>query len=335
MLLRKYGVAVLGACLAVLMATGCSGDKVDKARRLVDTEPEKALEMLGQAVAEKGESFDSLIYTGLTYEKLGREQEAIAVYEKALEMPEAATRPEPVPERLLALYEKSHGSAADRNEKLSLARRAAALEKSLKVARPWASTFLLESISADMATAGKAGDEQAVRKLIAEGMDLAVPTDLKNRFGETATAAMRQAFVARTEAKFMESAARELAGRGIYVSDGSRIVFSSDFVIPSEKSGPEFDPANPGFLANVRKGACVPLHAKLSETVSFLEPILGLTGVDETGLNVAFETLYKNGAKAGFKAYGGASRKPNGQTYLCEINVPLADFLASIFVFAE
>ncbi len=335
MLLRKYGVAVLGACLAVLMGAGCSGDKIQKARRLVDTEPEKALELLGQAVNEKGESFDSLIYTGLTYEKLGRDAEAVAVYEKALTMPDAVSRPEPVPERLLALYEKRHGLVSDRNEKLALARRAAALEKTLKVARPWASTFLLDVISSDMAAAGVAGDEQAVRKLIDEGMELAVPTELKNSFGEKATAAMRQAFVVRAGVKFMESAAQELGRRGIFVSDDSRIVFSNDFVIPSEKSGPEFDPANPAFLANVRKGACVPLYAQLSETVSYLEPILGLTGIDETGLNVAFETLYKNGAKAGFKAYGGASRKPNGQTWLCEINVPLADFLASIFVFAE
>lgn len=334
MAFRRLPVTALCACLAAVMVCGCMGGKVEKARRLIDTEPAKALELLGQATAEEGETFDAAIFTGLALEKLGRDSDAVSAYEKALAMDGATARGEPVPERLLALYAKLHAQAADRNGKIAVARKAADLEKSLKVARPWASTFLLETISADMAAAGENGDQAAVRKLVDEGMELAVPTDAKNKFGENATRAMRSAFVVTAEKKFMESLAAPLAEKGVFVADGSRIVFSNEFVIPPAKTGPDFDPANPGFLANVRKSACVPLHTQISETVAFAGDTLGLKNIDADGLKVVFETLYRNDAKAGFKAFGGDRRPPNGQIYLCEINVPLRDFLAAIFVFA-
>lgn len=335
MTLRTATFTFLGACLLVPALAGCSGDKVEKARRLIDTEPEKALVLLGEATAEKGETFDSLIFSGLTFEKLGRESEAIESYEKALAMGGASARAEPVPERLLALYEKRHSLTTDKGGKFAIARKAADLEKSLKVARPWASTFMLERLTADMNAAGEAGDADTVRKIVETGMDLAVPADAKNLFGENATKALRLAFVVKAEGKFLETLAQPLSERGVYRADGSRMVFYKEFVIPPAATGPDFNPESPLFWSNVRKNTCVPLHTAISDTVKFMEPVLGLKNVDQAGLKVVFENLYRTGAKAGFKAFGGDNRPPSGQTYLCEIDVPLRDFLAAIFVFAE
>lgn len=335
MSLRTISVPLAATLFVLTAVSGCSGDKVQKARSIIETQPDVALALLKEAAAETGETFDNLIYTGLTLEKLGRDSEAIEVYEKALAGEGAAGRPEPVSERLLALYEKAHSLATGDAAKRAVARKAAALEKALKVARPWASSFIIDRLAADMAAAGEAGDEATVRKLAAEGMELAVTTEVKNMFGEKATAALRQAFVVRSEKAFMEKLAGPLSDQGFFVADGARIVIESEFVIPPAKIGPDFDPDNPQFFANVRKSACVPLHTSISNIAGQLAPVLGLKEIDAAGLDTVFENLYRTGTKAGFKAFGGDKRPPNGQTYLCRMDVGLRDFLAAVFVFAQ
>jgi len=328
MSLRTINAVSLCVCLLAPAVLGCSGDKIEQGRRLVDTEPEKALALFSEAVAEKGETFESLIYSGLALEKLVRESEAIEAYEKALATEGAANRPEPVAERLLALYEKRHGLTNTVEGKTAIARKAAELEKILKVARPWASTYLMEQI-------GEAGDEATVRKLVDEGMALAVPTEAKNRFGEDCTKALRSAFVVNAEKKFMETLAGPLAERGVYDAATSRIIFRNEFVIPSAGSSEDFNPELASFAGNVRKNTCVHIHTELSETIAKMQPVLDLKDVNPAGINVVFENLYRTFAKAGFKAFNGDKRPPNGQTYVCVIDVPLREFLSAVFVFAE
>lgn len=320
--------------VAILAATGCSNDKVEKGRRLIDTEPEKAISLFQEAEKERGECFDCLIYTGLAYEKMGSAAHALTSYERAMQMPDAATRQEPVAERLLGLYEKAHGKAETPDDKLAIARKAAELEKSLKVARPWASMFLVEKYLIDMKAAAEKGNEAEVRKIADFCMGLALPAEMKNSFATDATLALQTAFVNRASAKFEETLASVFAEKGWYDRETSGIVFRNQFVIPSKADDPEFNPDSPGFAAALRKGACLPLHKAVSDAVAVAEPVLGLKGIDNAGINLVFQDLYKK-AVAGFVQYGGDKRAPNGQPYLCMIQVTLKDFLSSIFRFAE
>ncbi|HOA12901.1 MAG TPA: hypothetical protein PLB35_01880 [Myxococcota bacterium] len=320
--------------LAILTAAGCSSDKVEKGRRLIDSEPEKAIALFQEAEKERGECFDCLIYTGLAYERMGSAAHALTSYERAMQMPDAAARPEPVAERLLGLYETAHGKAGDATEKLAIARKAAELEKALKVARPWASMFLVDKYLADMKAAAEKGDEAEVRKIADFCMGLALPAEMKNGFATDATLALQSAFINRATKKFQETLATAFAEKGWFDSETSNIIFRNQFVIPSKAEDPEFNPDSPGFSAALRKGACLPLHAMVSEAVSLSAPMLGLKGIDNAGLNLVFQDLYKK-AVAGFAQYGGEKRAPNGQPYLCMIQVPMKDFVASLFRFAE
>lgn len=319
--------------MAAVLVTGCNSDKVVAGRRLLETEPEKAIALFKEAEKERGECFECLIYTGLAYEKLGSESHALTTYERAIAMAESAGRPEPVAERLLVLYEKAHGKATG-DEKLKIARQAAQLEKSLKVARPWASMYLLETLSADMKKAAENGHGKAVREIADECMNLALPAEMKNGFAVDATHALQSAFVVASEKKFKETLAAPLAEKGLFDPESGNVVMSNEFDIPSKKEGAAWDPDSPGFWGEVRKGACLPLYEQMDEILKMAAPVLGLKGIEKAPLNLTFQDLYKK-AEAGFTKYGGDKRAPNGQSYLCRIQVPLKEFLSAIFRFAE
>jgi tetratricopeptide (TPR) repeat protein len=330
MTVKRFAIA----CMALLLTSGCGGDKVEKGRRLIDSAPEKAIALFLEAEQEKGECFDCLIYLGLVYEKTGRLEEAVSTYEKALTMKEAASRPEPVSERLLTLYEKQHDSATAPEVRLTTAKKAAAIEKTLKVASPWANTYLFDLCTKDMKTAAENGNEKGVRTAAEICNALMVPADRKNNFASEATNTLQNAFVKRIGSKFAEDLAEVLAERGIYNKKKDTITFKNEFVIPDGKVSPDFKADSPDFTSNVRKGACIPLHKMIVETIKLAEPLLDLKSVDKTNLDLAFQDFYKI-ARAGFSSPIGDARSPAGLPYMCIIEMPLNEFLSSLFRFAE
>ncbi len=320
--------------LAALVAWGCGGDPVTAGRRVLDTDPVKAAALFREAAAKKSPCFECDAYLGMALERTRDVAGAVEAYERALALPEAKSRPEPVAGRLLGLYETLFRDTSDDAARAGLARKAAPLEASLTVARPWANSFLLDQAKRQIVALGDAGKPPEAKAAVEAAMALYLPADLKKRFADEATAALQKAFVVRNTGKFAKELAEPLAGDGLYDAKSSEVVVAHRFTIPSKKADPRFDPSSSDFATNVRKEACLPLRKSLEDLVAKCAPALGLRKATPADLDWVFAELFKQ-SRAGFANHGPAERSPAGEPYLCEIRVPLPGFLGELYRFAE
>lgn len=328
---RSIPTLLLALAAAV---SACDSDKVLAGRRAIATEPAEAIILLQQAEKEKSPCFDCRMYLGLAYEKTGNLNEAAASYEQALAMEEAARRPEPVKGRLHTVYRSLFQGAGDPVAKLELARKAAPLEKELKVAEPWANDFLLQRYTKDFNGHASAGRHDQAVKAAGAIQGLYLSPEKKKAAAEQATDAMRKAFTARSSKTFIERFATDFAGKGLYDKDKSELVLKNRYTIPSVRKDPTMDPTVEGFLTRVRGKSCLPLREKLEESVMTLVKPLGIKKPGAQDLDRLFAKMFTY-AKAGFASYGAERKAPAGQVFLCLIRVPLDAFLGELFRFSE
>lgn len=325
---------VLFLAVVAVAATGCNTDKVLKGRKVLDKEPAKAVALFRQAAQERPQCFECLAYLGYGLERTGDLAGAAEAYEQAAGMPDAGLRPEPVRQRLLGVYESLHNNAADA-DRPALATKAAELEATLKVARPWANLLLEEAWRKQMKDAAGAGDEARVREVAARIQGLYLPAERKQQAAADATDALRTVFIGRVTAALQGDAGRALADKGRLDATAGEVVLSSEFTIPTEAADPRFNPRAQEFESNARTEACLPLRQQLQEVVEALAPALGLKKVDAEGLDRVFASLYAN-AQAGIATYGGDKRpNPAGLPYLCRVRISFSGFATELFRFWE
>ena len=137
--MRRLGLLLIAGAMLV---TGCESDKVLAGRKVLEKDPAKAIALFTQASQEQSPCFECLAYLGYALEVTGDIDGAVEVYLQAADLPEVASRPEPVRQRLLAIYEKQFGQATG-DARMELATKAAALETTLKTSRPWANQALV------------------------------------------------------------------------------------------------------------------------------------------------------------------------------------------------
>lgn len=315
--------------LAIPLLLGCERDKVILGRKLMNTEPERAVEVLREAASERSPCFECLAYLGLALEKSGRLMEAIEAYEAAL--PEAKGKTEPVANRLLDAYEKAFEVAKTREEKTEIAKKAAQLEVRLSSGRPWANRYLADELRRQIKE--KRGDPAEVKRLAEAAQALYLPKETKREIAMEATNALQEAFVKKATDAFMNSLAVELAEMGRYEPDGRLVHLTNRFVIPSPKEDANFDPEASGFKINLRKAACNPLRSQLADLLGKVAPAIGLKALDDRAIDTLFARYFEH-SKAGFASHGD-DRRPAGRTWLCMIEVPLEHFLGELFRFAE
>lgn len=320
---------------AVLAATvGCKGDRILAGRSALSEDPDKAIALFQEAEKERSPCFDCQIYTGLAYEKKGDLAAAIAAYEKAAAMPDAATRPEPVTVRLYETYRKQFEKVPDGAARDVVARKAATLETSLKVDSAWANLHLFEGLQKQVDAAAAQGDDEAVRTAEKAIQALYLPVEKKRKSATDATEALRQSFVKRGVAAFQAKLAGDFVEKDRYDADSRQLVLRNTFEIPSMKDDEKFDPESEDFKTEVRKASCLPLRKTLDEVIDALVPVLGVKKPNETDVDRLFGKLFSY-AKAGFGVHNGEKKPPAGLPYVCFIEVPLDAFVAEFFRFSE
>lgn len=322
--------------VAVLGASACTGDKVLAARRALATDPAKAIALLQQADQERSPCFDCQVYLGFAYERTGDLNAAITAYEKAVAMPDAATRPEPVAARLLEAYEKQYLAATAPDVRLDIARRAAPLEAPLKVARPWANQALGAALDKDLQAAKTAGKAPEALKAAQAIGALYLPAEQKRQAAADATEALKTVWARKASEAFKEKAAGDLADAGLYDPTKGEITLSYTFKVPTAKDDAAFDPKGPDFKANLRKAACTPLRDALAKVVEKAAPAMGAKTPGEQDLNRLFAQLFSRNATAGYGVFGADKRaNPAGLPYVCALRLSLADFAGELFRFTE
>jgi len=322
------------ALVAIVATAGCNGDPVIAGRRLMDTDPAKAAALFRDAASKKGPCFECEAWLGMALERTKDPKGAAEAYERALAMPDAKNRPEPVAARLLNVYEALFRDTADAAQRTDFARKAAPLEASLNVARPWANSSLLDAAKKQIAALAEAGKSREAAAAIESAMALYLPADAKKQFANDATEALRTAFVARTKATFARELAAALERDDFYDAKTSEVVLANRFTIPSKKADPRFDPAAADFATVVRKEACLPLRKTLDDLVARCAAPLGLRKATTGDLDWVFAQVFKD-SRAGFATHGSDDRSPAGETWLCEVRLPVTKFLGELYRFAE
>ena len=330
--MKRWVVATGFALLLALPA--CNRDKLLAGRKYLATDPVQAVTFLKQAVAEKPSDFDSQMYLGLALEKTGDLAGAAAAYEAALATPEAGTRSDPVPFRLLDAYEKLHQAATAKDAQLAIAKKAAAIEAAQKVPRAWANQFLATALTADLQAAAQAGRTKDVRAAATALQALYLQVDKKRDAAFAATDALKAIFVKSATQAFKDKVAGELAEAGHYDATGDGIALVNRFTVPSADEDAAFDPDADAFKVNLRKAACLPLRKQLGEVLGKVVPVIGIKAPGEPDVDALFARLF-NDSKAGYVAPGGEKKPPAGQAYLCQIRTPLASFLGELYRFSE
>jgi len=326
----------LPALLLVLAAvtSACDSDRVLAGRRAIATEPAEAIALFQAAEKEKSPCFECRMYLGLAYEKTGKMNEAAAAYEQALVIETAANRPEPVKGRLLVVYRTLFQGSADQATRVELARKAAHLESALKVADPWANTFLHQRYTEEFEGHASAGRHDQAMRAAKAIQGLYLSPEKKKAAAEQATEGMRKAFTVRSRTIFVKQYASAFAEKGLYDVAKSELVLKNRFIIPSTRKDPSMDPKSDGFLARVRGKTCLPLRERLDESVMSLVTGLKIRKPEAKDLDRLFAKMFTY-AKAGFEEYGAERKAPAGQVYLCIIRVPLDAFLGELFRFSE
>ncbi len=325
---------VLFLAMAFMATVGCNTDKILAGRKVLDEDPAKAIALFSEAALERAPCFECLAYLGFALERTGDLAGAADAYSQAAEMPDAQLRPEPVRERLLGVYESLYNRAEDRDQP-ALAEKAAKLEATLKVTRPWANLQLEENWRQQMKTAAAAGDGESVRATAARIQALYLPVERKKQAAADATDAMRVVFIGRAEQILGGKTGMALAEKGLVDPKAGEVVLSSEFKIPAASTDPRFDPQSEGFEAAARSDACLPLRAQLQDVVEALAAPLALKHVDAQGLDRMFASLYGS-AQAGIATYGGDKRaNPAGLPYLCRIHMSFSGFATELFRFSE
>lgn len=328
--MRCSGLALVMA----VAAAGCNGDPITAGRRVLDSDPAKAAALFREAGTRKSPCFECDAWLGMALERTKDPKGAVEAYERALSLPEAKSRPEPIAARLLNLYENLFRDTSDAAARTGIARKAAPLEASLSIAKPWANPFLFDLARKEIASLAEAGKSREAAAAIEAAMGLYLPADVKKSFGTEATEALRTAFVARTKSAFEKELAAALERDGFYDAKTAEVVMSNRFTIPPRKADPRFDPAAADFAQNVRKEACLPLRRALEELVGRCAPVLGLRKATPADLDWVFAQVFKD-SRAGFATHGSADRSPAGEPWLCEIRLPLSRFLGELYRFAE
>jgi len=322
------------ALVAVVVAAGCNGDPVLAGRRLMDSDPGKAAALFREAATKKSPCFECDAWLGMALERTKDLKGAAEAYERALAQPESRSRPEPVAARLLGIYETMFRDTSDTGVRAGIAGKAAPVEASLTIARPWANSFLFDQAKAKIGPLAEAGKSREVQAAIESAMALYLPSDVKKTFANDATEALRTAFVARQKGTFEKELAAALDRDGLYDASTSEIVMGNRFTIPPKKADPRFDPASPDFAVAVRKEACLPLRKTLEDLVARCAPVLGLRKASAPDLDWVFAQVFKD-SRAGFATYGNPERAPTGEPWLCEVRLPLSKFLGELYRFAE
>jgi len=314
---------------------GCDRDPVQAARHMLAKDPSRAAGILEQAVQQRPDCFECLTWLGTIREQQKDFAGAAEAYRKALSLPDAKTRTEPVAGRLWVVLESLFQAATDPAARTTLAREAAALEAELKVARPWANQFLLEEARKEMASLAKAGKEPELRKALLEAMALYLPADVKKSLAEDGTSWLREVFVSRAQVAFRSGdLAARLAAEKAYDQAADEVVLSHRFRIPSAREDPRFDPKGPDFWASVRREACLPLRERLESLVQSAREPLGLREPTPADLDWVFAEVFQK-ARGGYVRYGSPDRNPAGEEWLCEVRLPLEAFLQQLFRLSE
>ena len=323
---------VLCSVGALVLAGGaCDRDKVLAGRRALATEPAKGITLLQQASAERTPCFECEAYLGLAFERTGDLAAAAGSYEKAVQMPEAATRPEQVALRLIDVYEKLFEAAKGAPDRLAIATKAAPLEAKLKLGRAWANEFLAEKLKKDLAAATTT---EAVDKTEKAIQALYLPADAKRQAAADATDALRAAFARQAARTFVEKVGAEMAEAGEFDADKSEVSVVNKFRIPTKKDDEQFDPDDDAFKANLRKAACLPLRDKLDAIIGKAATAVGAKKPPRADVDVLFAKFF-NHAQAGFATWNGEKKPPAGQTYVCLIRVPLQELLGELFRYKD
>jgi tetratricopeptide (TPR) repeat protein len=322
------------ALVAIVAVAGCNGDPVTAGRRLVDTDPEKAAALFRDAAAKKAPCFECEAWLGMALERTKDLKGAAEAYERALAMPEAKNRPEPVAARLLNVYEAQFRDIADVAQRTDLARKAAPLEASLNLAKPWANSYLFDLAKKQITALAEAGKSREAAAAVDAAMALYLTADVKKQFANEATEALRTAFVTRMKAPFEKDLAAALERDGFYDAKTSEVVVANRFTIPGKKADPRFDPAASDFATVVRKEACLPLRKTLEDLVARSAAPLGLRKATPADLDWVFAQVFKD-SRAGFATHGSTERAPTGESWLCEVRLPVAKFLGELYRFAE
>lgn len=323
-------------CMYLFLLFACESDKVLKARRLIPTEPNEAIALLQSAAKEKGPCFDCQIYLGMAYEKLQDLVSAQKAYEAALAMPEAKTRPEPVSEKLLEILEKRFSQVTEKALKLQIATEASQLETKLKVKNPWANLFLFDIKYAEFKEAIQKNNKEEALALVNELMSLYLPQSKKKQVSIEITDWLQKDFTNRAKDVFMTKLASKLEEEKHFDSEKNEIVVSNVFTIPTQKENSKFDPKNKEALKQAtREAACGPLRKIMEDVVMDCVNSLEINKPSSKDIDSLFMKFYQY-ARAGFTTYGSEKwDKPAGQSYLCEIRVPLWDFLVEFYRFSQ
>jgi hypothetical protein len=324
----------LGLALLVLVP-GCNSDKVLAGRQILERDPGKAVAMFRAAVDERPDCFECLAYLGYGLQRQGDMLGASQAYEKAAALPGAATRTEPVLPRLLDAYESLFQASTEPSERLELARKAAPIEVTLKVSRPWANIALADITLARMRSATEAGNADGIRKASEELQALYLPAERKKQDATEATESLRKVFIARIETAFAGELGARLAQAGRFESESMEITLTNEFRIPAASEDSAFDPKSEGFRNALRQRACLPLRAAMEDTVNDIAPGIGIRKPESDGLDRVFARLFRS-AKAGFSVYGAENRaNPAGLPYVCTIRISLKEFAGELFRFSE
>jgi hypothetical protein len=112
-------------------------------------------------------------------------------------------------------------------------------------------------------------------------------------------------------------------------------VISNRFRIPSPDDDEKFDPKKDGFKLALRKAACEPLRKTMGEVVMECSSAIGARKPAEADLDRLFVKLFQY-SKAGYAIWGAEKKdKPAGLPYICEIRLPLGEFLGELFRFSS
>jgi hypothetical protein len=322
------------ACLVVISSIGCKGDPILKGRRLLDSDPARAAALFREAASLKSPCFECEAWLGAALERTKDLPGAAQAYERAWILPESSSRPEPVGARLLNVYETMFRDTTDAATRTDIARKAAPIEASLGLAKPWANPFLGEIARKEIAAIAETGKSRETRAAIDAAMSLYLSADSKKQLAGEATEALRKAFVISNSSKFMKELAAPLERDGLFDPNTSDVVISNHFTIPTKKADPRFDPASADFSTAVKTQSCLPLRTTLEKLVGRCAPALGIRKATPADLDWIFAQIFRD-ARAGFATYGSAERSPTGESWLCEVRMPLPRFLGELYRFAE
>ena len=311
-----------------LMLTACE-DPFLRARRIIETDPKNAIELLKEAEKSKKGCDQCPLYMAMAYENMNNKSAAEKLLESVAKSGNSRIENQAVKE-LYKLY-RSAFIKASKVKAISVAKKAQGIEKRLKIADGFAGKFLMnyykKQFKKELKNNKPKKAVQSIKKVLAT---FTAPSG-KKAFIKDANRALKSYFTRQFIAR-IPRINTALSKTEYFDTKTSEIVLSNKFIVPSKAENPMFDPERKDFPLRVRVKACEPLHSQLMTVVKVFydQSPIKLKPLDKKSTARLFQLVFPV-ASAGYDVIHPDNKSKAGLPYLCFIRIKPSDFVNYLY----